>query len=83
MPGSLHDQRYAAFVQGLRKQRVQAGITQAELADRLRRPQSFVSKVERRERRLDVVEFDDWARALGVEPTLLLGMIVPPSETSR
>jgi transcriptional regulator with XRE-family HTH domain len=38
-----------------------AGQTQAELSLRLNRPQSFISKYERGERRLDVVEFGDVA----------------------
>jgi transcriptional regulator with XRE-family HTH domain len=49
-----------------------AGLTQAELSQRLDRPQSFVSKYERGERRLDVVEFGKVARALGVDPAKLL-----------
>jgi transcriptional regulator with XRE-family HTH domain len=50
----------------------QAGLTQAQLAKKLSKPQSFVSKMERGERRLDVVEFDAVARALGVDPIRLL-----------
>jgi transcriptional regulator with XRE-family HTH domain len=53
--------------------RKQNGITQADLAKRLKRPQSFVSKYERGERRLDVVEFGDVAKALGVDPVGFLG----------
>ena len=49
-----------------------ADLTQAELSRRLKRPQSFVSKYERGERRLDVVEFGDVAKALGVDPLRLL-----------
>ena len=49
-----------------------AGITQVELAERLGKPQSFVSKVERGERRLDVIEFCQVAEALGHEPAKLL-----------
>jgi len=44
-----------------------ADLTQAELSRRLKRPQSFVSKYERGERRLDVVEFGEVAKALGVD----------------
>ena len=50
----------------LLKARNAAGMTQAELAERLRRPQSFVSKYERGERRLDIVEFIEVASALGI-----------------
>lgn len=49
-----------------------AGLTQAELSQRLKRPQSFVSKYERGERRLDVVEFGDVAKALGIDPLRFL-----------
>ena len=44
-----------------------AGVTQMELAARLRRPQSWVSKVEHGERRIDVVEFLEVTEALGCE----------------
>jgi transcriptional regulator with XRE-family HTH domain len=43
-------------------------LTQVELAERLGRPQSFVSKYERGERRLDFVEVLEIAEALNVDP---------------
>ena len=52
--------------------RKNADVTQAELSGRLKRPQSFVSKYERGERRLDVVEFGDVAKALGLDPVVFL-----------
>jgi len=52
--------------------RTNANLTQAELSVRLKRPQSFVSKYERKERRLDLVEFGEVARAIGVDPTAFL-----------
>ena len=45
-----------------------AGMTQATLAVALCKPQSFVSKYESHERRLDVVEFVTIARVLGADP---------------
>ena len=42
-------------------------VAEVELAEKLRRPQSFVSKYERGERRIDVVEFLDIARAVGLD----------------
>jgi transcriptional regulator with XRE-family HTH domain len=53
--------------------RLEAGLTQVELSSRLKRPQSFVSKYERCERRLDVLEFGEVAIALGIDPVRLLG----------
>ncbi len=69
---SLHSQHYQRFAAVLAQARLDAGITQQELAAQLHKPQSFVSKVERCERRLDVPEFILLARALGYEPADLL-----------
>ncbi|MHB8459729.1 MAG: helix-turn-helix domain-containing protein [Candidatus Limnocylindrales bacterium] len=44
-----------------------SGVTQAELARRLNRPQSFVAKYERGERRLDLVEFLEVVAALDLD----------------
>ena len=52
--------------------RKRAGLTQVCLADRLGRPQSFVSKYERGERRLDVIEYCEVCRALGIDPVAFL-----------
>jgi transcriptional regulator with XRE-family HTH domain len=50
------------FLQRLRQARKDAGLTQVEVARRLGRTQSFVTKAERGERRLDVVELKAFAR---------------------
>ncbi len=55
-------------VRSIRKTRIHLDLTQADLARALGRPQSFVSKFERGERRLDVIEFLDVARALSLDP---------------
>ena len=64
----FHDERYRALVVTLVEARKAAGLSQSALADRLDRHQQFVSRYETGERRLDVVEFIDIARALGVDP---------------
>jgi transcriptional regulator with XRE-family HTH domain len=55
-------------------------VTQAEVAKRLGRPQSFVAKVENGERRLDVVELVSYARAIGAEPLAIMREIVEAVE---
>jgi transcriptional regulator with XRE-family HTH domain len=54
------------------KARKTAGLTQQKLARRLKKPQSFVAKYERGERRLDVVEFVAITRAFGADPVQIL-----------
>lgn len=51
----------------LREIRVDAGLTQSELASRLSRDQTFVSKYESGERRLDVLELREVCRAIGTD----------------
>jgi transcriptional regulator with XRE-family HTH domain len=67
-----YDSSYERFIELLVAARKSAHCTQAELGDRLGHPQSFVSKVETRERRLDLVEFAYWCDALGVDAHALL-----------
>lgn len=76
MPSSIFTQRHQEFIGFIASARKAADITQVELAARLRRPQSFVSKVERGERRLDVIEFCQVAEALGHDPAKLLSEFV-------
>ncbi len=64
MQKTLISREYRVFLDLLREVRVNAGITQVELAARLDETQSFVSKCERGERRLDLVEVRSWCRCL-------------------
>ncbi len=72
MPKSAFTDKYERFRLLLVEARKKAALSQAQLADKLSRPQSFVSKYERGERRLDVVEFELVANALGIEPIRFL-----------
>lgn len=58
---SLHSARYARFLKRLRQARSDSGLTQTQVAAALHRPQSWVSKSERGERRVDVLELHDLA----------------------
>lgn len=66
---------YRAALAVLVEARSAAGMTQRELAERLGKPRSFVSKVEDRVRRVDMVEVVAWARAAGVDPACLITRI--------
>jgi transcriptional regulator with XRE-family HTH domain len=67
VPRSFHSREYDSFRGLLVEARKKAGLSQAQLATRLSRPQSFVSKFERGERRLDVVKFKTIAEALDID----------------
>jgi transcriptional regulator with XRE-family HTH domain len=60
----------------LREARLEARLTQQQLADRLKRSDNFISYVERGERMLNVLEFIEYAKALGVDPQKLLGKLL-------
>ena len=64
---SLHSKDYKAFLRVLKRVREEAGLTQAELADRLGETQTYISKSERGQRRVDVVEFRRWCAHLSVD----------------
>lgn len=56
MGESIHSKEYREFIQKLVATRLDSGLTQVQVALKLKKPQSYVSKIERRERRIDVVE---------------------------
>jgi transcriptional regulator with XRE-family HTH domain len=69
---SITSEEYRRLCVLLRDLRLEAGLTQVEVAERLDEPQSFVSKYEAGERRLDVIELRHVAEALG---TSLLAVV--------
>lgn len=58
---SVHTKSYQEFLRKLRQARMDAKLTQGEVAKALKKPQSFVSKCESGERRVDVAELQDFA----------------------
>lgn len=75
-------EKYYLFRQLLIQTRKSQKLTQAQVATRLQKPQSFVSKYERGARRLDVVEFLEVARALGTTPYELLRKLEQATEVA-
>nr|WP_281722860.1 helix-turn-helix transcriptional regulator [Nitrosomonas nitrosa] len=60
--------------------RKKAGLNQTDVAKQLERPQSYVSKVESGERRLDVGEFVEFASAIKSDPIRLLRKAIDAAE---
>ena len=78
MTKSVHTKHYRLFLNSLIEARRGAGVTQEQLARRLNRPQSFVSKCENGERRVDVVELLEILQAIGLDPLKFVKKIVKP-----
>lgn len=71
MSKSIYRDEYRVLIDLLREAREQAGVTQGEVAKAFAWPQSTMSHVERGSRRLDLVEFLDYCKALGTDPSNL------------
>lgn len=75
MTDSIYTKRYQRFRQLLIDARKAKHMSQMALAEKLGRVQTFVSKYERGERRLDIVEFLDVAAALGLDPGAVIRQV--------
>lgn len=69
---SLHSPEHEALCGLLLAARRKAGLTQQIVAKRLKKPQSFVAKIEGGERRLDVIEFITLTQAIEADPVNIL-----------
>ncbi len=65
MKNSIYTKEYQAFLQVLKQARIEAGLTQSDVAKKLKQHQSYVSKCESGERRVDVVELKKFASLYG------------------
>ena len=65
MVETLRSKEYAQFVGRLRKARLEAGLRQIDVAKKLKRTQSYVSRVEVGEQRLDILELQKFAKLYG------------------
>jgi len=62
---SIHSADYQAFLKRFRQARIEAKLSQVQVAQKLRKPQSFVSKCESGERRVDFAELRRFAKFYG------------------
>lgn len=76
----MHDPRYEIFRSLLVEIRERGKLTQVDVAKRLHKPQSYISKYERGERRLDVIEMLDIAEALEINPAHILRDLIKKLE---
>jgi transcriptional regulator with XRE-family HTH domain len=68
---TLRSRGHRTLIQVLVAARKQAGLTQRDLASRLKRPRVFVGRLEAGERRIDVIEFIEIAKVLDLDPRKL------------
>lgn len=63
-----HNIRYRLIPEYLRQLRTKAGLTQRQIGKRLGKPQSYVYNCETANRRVDIMEFIEWAKVCGIDP---------------
>ena len=83
MSKSIHRDEYRVLLQILREAREEAGMSQGQLAEALGYLQSTMSHIERGARRLDVVEFIDYCRAVDADPRVVFDELVTATDESR
>lgn len=69
MDKTIRTKEYARFITKLQNARIEAGLRQIEVAKKLKRPQSYVSRVESGEYRLDILEVKRFAKLYGKNVT--------------
>jgi transcriptional regulator with XRE-family HTH domain len=62
MPSVIYTNEYHHFTQRLKQARIKAGLTQQETAKRLKKRQTYISKCEQGERRIDVLELKKFSQ---------------------
>lgn len=62
MTKSIRTKEYSIFIKNLHKARKEVGLSQVEVAKKLKRPQSYISKCEAGEQRIDIVELIKFAK---------------------
>lgn len=76
MPKTIFGGEHRHLVEVLTEARQESGLTQAQLAERVAKDQTFISIIERGQRRVDVLEFVALARAMGADPKRLFAEVV-------
>ncbi|MCR6652665.1 MAG: helix-turn-helix domain-containing protein [Cellvibrionaceae bacterium] len=72
---TIHSERYRYLLVLLREAREAAGVTQAQLSEKLGKPQSYVSKYENGDRRLDLIEMMEVCQRINADPHVLIDRV--------
>lgn len=72
MTKSIYSRQLERLCELLAEARLEAGLTQRQLAERLQRPHSYVAKIEIGERRLDMIEFIEICKRLDIDPAAIV-----------
>lgn len=65
MDKTIRTKGYALFIERMKKARIEAGLRQIDVAKKMKRPQSYISRVESGEYRLDILEVKKFAKLYG------------------
>lgn len=65
MGRTIRTKEYAVFIERMRKARLESGLRQIDVAKKMKRPQSYISRVESGEYRLDILEVKRFAQLYG------------------
>jgi len=76
MSKSIFDGAHTQLIEIMLAARKRSGLTQADLAAKVGKDQTFISLIERSQRRVDVLEFIALARAMGEDPQRLFAEVI-------
>lgn len=63
MAKTIHTKEYKRFIAKLKQARLSVGLTQKDAAEKLNKPQSYISKIEAGQQRIDIIELKKFAKA--------------------
>ncbi len=72
---TIYQQRYQILIDRLISARKQANLSQAETAQQLGKPQSYIAKIEGRDRKLDILEYVELCDVLKIQPSEIIKII--------
>lgn len=62
MTKAIYLKEYKLIAEKLKKARIESGLTQEIVAEKIKKPQSYISKVEQGEQRIDIIELQHFAK---------------------